>query len=403
MDNLFFRVVDIGTSFVVNQYHMLFPNPTSLKDQEANDTNIAKWRRIWERTTSDAYSFSAVDIAALITFAEKVPSSMFEQMVLQRCFDWIELSTSAPIVLSCWTSFWMTRSVLPDEHRALLWDLILHSWIQRNHVNDVTFIDKITDGAVDEWLKLPNKYLLFMNTRAICKGRTTYASNRLYQPPEDVVKQWISSSAIDAYFNCEAFGDDRYLYMEYAVNAYCQPSQSWWENIPSLASMPDNCLKTIYSAISATDFKLKLNNVAQLFMGCTSKQWKWYPSKFVPRAITGQSSATAWHIIENILFKRTENRQTGITFPVALYQDVLNHIMSILSNSNDNVVVRCCGELLSRIMDERSDDDLDFKQLRFIEMDKSIQTKIVKSTNTLFLGKLTVDKYQRFTGSQTHA
>ena len=179
-------------------------------------------------------------------------------------------------------------------------------------------------------------------------------------------------------------------------------------------------LKMLHGSITGTKFLVELSEICQLFLGTTTDHaenkvswlWSWiwlriYP---IPRAnpITKHSPRLKCDILEYILFYRACNRNTGRTFPLDTYQPTIEHAFTILrdlelhnegglTNPADAVIIRCCGELLSRIMDEREEDGLEMNKLRFPIMQDHIATMLVLpcvSTHS-FLGTLVVQKYRR--------
>jgi hypothetical protein len=179
-------------------------------------------------------------------------------------------------------------------------------------------------------------------------------------------------------------------------------------------------LKMLHGSITGSKFQMELSEICQLFLGTTTDHaenkvswlWSWiwlriYP---IPRAnpITKHSPRLKCDILEYILFYRACNRNTGRTFPVDTYQPTIEHAFTILrdlelhnegglTNPADAVIIRCCGELLSRIMDEREEDGLEMNKLRFPIMQDHIATMLALpciSTHS-FLGSLVVQKYRR--------
>ena len=111
--------------------------------------------------------------------------------------------------------------------------------------------------------------------------------------------------------------------------------------------------------------------------------------------MTTTTSLKAWFALRTILFSNTEERRKGM-FMVALYQETIEHAVNVINNGGaDAHILLCCVEIVSRILDQRDEDDFEIQQLRVPFIDDVAKQRIKRIQDSMFHGSMFLQKYER--------
>ena len=162
------------------------------------------------------------------------------------------------------------------------------------------------------------------------------------------------------------------------------------------ATLMSTAMSTLYefqllelsSAIARFKPIWRLDEVCRMFLGNCGWSFFWR------RPMTTTTSPKAWLALRTILFSNTEERRKGM-FMVTLYQETIEHAVDMINGGADAHILLCCVEVVSRILDQRDEDDFEMQQLRVPVIDGVAKQRIKRIQDSMVHGSMFLQKYER--------
>ena len=180
---------------------------------------------------------------------------------------------------------------------------------------------------------------------------------------------------------CYGFWSPLNLYRFHCVTCATHPQLRLHTSLLStaLSTLYEFQLIELTSAIATVKAIWRLDEVCRMFLGKCGWSFFWR------QPMTTNTSVKAWLALRTILFSHTAQRRNG-GFIVALYQETIEHAVGVMNGGGADAhdVLLCCVEIVSRILDQRDEDDFEMQQLYVPVIEDATKQRIVMIQDITF-------------------